>query len=467
MNKEPRHMWEECLQIIKDNISPEQYNVSFAYVDFFAYKDGKLCLSVPSAFVQEFIESNYSELMRKVFTRVFGQRILLYYKILEVKNPHTDIQISAQNTNGPQITNGVQLRPANQTPDTLVAPRVNDLDSQLRVSYNFDNYIEGESNLLARTVGQSIAKNPAKTFNPFFVYGPSGCGKTHLVNAIGLRIKELHPNMRVLYLSAHLFTVQYMDAVKQNKVTDFIAFYQTIDTLIIDDIHELSGKTGTQQAFFHIFNHLHLNGKQIILTCDRPPIAIAGLEERLLTRFKWGLQAEIEKPTRLMRFNILNAKVHNEGLRIPENVLNFISEKLNESVRDLEGIINSLMAYSVVYNCDINMNLLKKIMPKFVDITEKTLSVDDVKRKTCEFFKVKEDVIDSRSRRQPISYIRQLIIYLSSIHTEASQPQIGLNIGGRNHTTVIHSINQIKNLIETDEKTRNDIKEIEKLLAIK
>lgn len=467
MNKEPRHMWEECLQIIKDNISPEQYNVSFAYVDFFAYKDGKLCLSVPSAFVQEFIESNYSELMRKVFTRVFGQRILLYYKILEVKNPPTDIQVSAQNTNGPQITNGMQMRPANQTPDTLVAPRVNDLDSQLRVSYNFDNYIEGESNLLARTVGQSIAKNPAKTFNPFFVYGPSGCGKTHLVNAIGLRIKELHPNMRVLYLSAHLFTVQYMDAVKQNKVTDFIAFYQTIDTLIIDDIHELSGKTGTQQAFFHIFNHLHLNGKQIILTCDRPPIAIAGLEERLLTRFKWGLQAEIEKPTRLMRFNILNAKVHNEGLRIPENVLNFISEKLNESVRDLEGIINSLMAYSVVYNCDINMNLLNKIMPKFVDITEKTLSVDDVKRKTCEFFKVKEDVIDSRSRRQPISYIRQLIIYLSSIHTEASQPQIGLNIGGRNHTTVIHSINQIKNLIETDEKTRNDIKEIEKLLAIK
>lgn len=460
-------MWEECLQIIKDNISPEQYNVSFAYVDFFAYKDGKLCLSVPSAFVQEFIESNYSELMRKVFTRVFGQRILLYYKILEVKNPPTDIQVSAQNTNGPQITNGMQMRPANQTPDTLVAPRVNDLDSQLRVSYNFDNYIEGESNLLARTVGQSIAKNPAKTFNPFFVYGPSGCGKTHLVNAIGLRIKELHPNMRVLYLSAHLFTVQYMDAVKQNKVTDFIAFYQTIDTLIIDDIHELSGKTGTQQAFFHIFNHLHLNGKQIILTCDRPPIAIAGLEERLLTRFKWGLQAEIEKPTRLMRFNILNAKVHNEGLRIPENVLNFISEKLNESVRDLEGIINSLMAYSVVYNCDINMNLLKKIMPKFVDITEKTLSVDDVKRKTCEFFKVKEDVIDSRSRKQPISYIRQLIIYLSSIHTEASQPQIGLNIGGRNHTTVIHSINQIKNLIETDEKTRNDIKEIEKLLAIK
>lgn len=466
MSTDPRQMWNECLSIIRDNITQEQYNVSFAYVDYCAYQEGKLCLSVPSDFIKDFIETNYSELMRKVFMRVFGTRIMLYYKVLEVKKPKTEIEVEAPKTNSPIIKNGTPTRPANQTPDTLMSPSVADLDSQLRISYNFDNYIEGESNLLARSVGKSISENPAKTFNPFFVYGPSGCGKTHLVNAIGLRIKELHPKMRVLYLSAHLFTVQYMDAVKQNKVTDFIAFYQTIDTLIIDDIHELSGKPGTQNAFFHIFNHLHLNGKQIILTCDRPPIAIEGLEDRLLTRFKWGLQAEIEKPTRTMRFDILNAKVHKEGLRIPENVLSVISEKLNESVRDLEGIINSLMAYSVVYDCDINMKLLQKIMPKFVEENDRTLTIDEVKRKTCKFFNVKEDIIDSRSRKQPISYIRQLIIYLSSIHTEASQIQIGLNVGGRNHTTVIHSINQIKNLIDTDQKTRDDVKEIEKLLAI-
>lgn len=466
MNNEPKHMWEECLQIIKDNISPEQYEVSFKYVDFCAYKDGKLCLSVPSDFIKDFIEKNYSALLRKVFLRVFGCRIMLYYKILEVKKPETSIKVQAPETNNPvEITHNAN-RPSNVSPDMLMSPAVADLDSQLRVSYNFDNYVEGESNILARSIGMSIAKDPAKTFNPFFVYGPSGCGKTHLVNAIGIRIKELHPEMRVLYLSAHLFTVQYMDAVKQNKVTEFIAFYQTIDTLIIDDIHELSGKQGTQNAFFHIFNHLHLNGKQIILTCDRPPIAIDGLEDRLLTRFKWGLQAEIEKPTRNMRFNILNAKVHKEGLRIPENVLSFISEKLNESVRDLEGIINSLMAYSVVYNCDINMKLLQKVLPKFVEVRENALTVDEVKRKTCEFFKVKIDDIDSRSRKQPISYIRQLIIYLANKHTEASQIQIGLCLGGRNHTTVIHSINQIKNLIETDVKTRDDVNEIEKLLAI-
>lgn len=466
MNKEPRHMWDECLQIFRDNISQDQYNVSFAYVDFYAYKDGNLCLSVPSNFIKEFIESHYSDLMRKTFMRVFEQKIRLYYKVLEVQKPVTETTEEAINTNNPQVPVVKQPRLANQAPDTLMAPAVADLDSQLRPTYNFDNFIEGESNLLARSIGQSIAEHPAKTFNPFFVHGPSGCGKTHLVNAIGLKVKELHPGMRVLYLSAHLFTVQYMDAVRQNKIAEFIAFYQTIDTLIIDDIHELAGKTGTQQAFFHIFNHLHMNGKQIILTCDRPPIAIAGLEERLLTRFKWGLQAEIEKPTRKLRFSILSAKVHKDGLRIPDNVLATISEKINESVRDLEGVINSLMAHSVVYNCEINMQLLQKVMPKFVEVKEKNLTVDEIKQKTCEFFNIKPEVLDSRSRTQPISYIRQLVMYLSTIHTDASQVQIGLNIGGRNHATVIHSVNQVKDLLDTDEKTREDVKEIEKLLAV-
>jgi len=458
-------MWEECLQIFRDNISAEQYKVSFAYAEFYAYKEDSLCISVPSDFIKDFIENNYSELMRKTFMRVFGRRIKLYYKILEVQKPKTTTTIEAPVTNNPQIKNGKQERPANESPDMLMAPAVADLDSQLRISYNFGTFIEGDSNLLACTVGKSIAEHPAKTFNPFFVHGPSGCGKTHLVNAIGLRIKELHPQMRVLYLSAHLFTVQYMDAVKKNKLTDFIAFYQTIDTLIIDDIHELAGKTGTQQAFFHIFNHLHINGKQIILTCDRPPIAIAGLEERLLTRFKWGLQAEIEKPTRSLRFNILNAKVQKEGLRIPKDVLDFISEKVNESVRDLEGIIHSLMAYSVVYNCDINMRLLQKVLPKFVEVKPE-LTIEEIKKKTCQYFKVKAEDIDSRNRIQPIAYARQIIFYLASAHTGKSQPQIGKSIGGRNHTTVIHSINQIKNLIETNEKTREDLREIEKLLGV-
>jgi chromosomal replication initiator protein len=219
--------------------------------------------------------------------------------------------------------------------------------------------------------------------------GPSGCGKTHLINAIGYRIKELHPQLRVLYLSAHLFTVQFTDAVRQNKTNEFIRFYQSIDVLILDDVQELSGKDKTQNTFFHIFNHLHLNGKQIILSADRPPIAIQGLEDRLLTRFKWGMQAEIEKPTQNLRFNILAAKVEKEGLKIPTNVLKYISENIDDSVRDLEGIINSLMAYSVVYNSDINMALARKVMPRFVESPSRELTIDDVKQSVCEHFNLK------------------------------------------------------------------------------
>jgi len=465
MNTHPNELWQRCLEIIKDNIDQAKYNAIFAYVNYKSYENGKLVLSVPSDFVKDYIDEHYASLLQKTLFRVFNCRIMLYWSVLKIQKPETTIQELANEK--PLVKNGKQDRPHNVTPDELMAPSSSDLDSRLQPLYSFNNYIEGESNRLARSVGESIAQNPAKTFNPFFVYGPSGCGKTHLVNAIGLRTKELHPELRVLYLSAHLFQVQYTDAVRTNKVNDFIGFYQTIDMLIIDDIQELSGKTQTQNTFFHIFNHLHINGKQIILTSDRPPMAIQGLEDRLLTRFKWGLQAEIEKPTQRLRFSILNAKVHKEGLMIPEEVLTFISEHIDESVRDLEGIINSLMAYSVVYNCDINMKLLQKILPRFVDetIKKEEISIDTIVAKTCEYFKLKTEVLNSRTRTQKVAYARQVAIYLATKHTDKSNIQIGLSIGGRNHTTVIHSVNQIKNLIEVNEDTRSDIRKIEELFA--
>jgi chromosomal replication initiator protein len=309
-------------------------------------------------------------------------------------------------------------------------------------------------------VGESIANNPAKTCNPFFVYGPAGCGKTHLINAIGYRIKELHPQLRVLYLSAHLFTVQFTDAVRQNKTNEFIRFYQSIDVLILDDVQELSGKDKTQNTFFHIFNHLHLNGKQIILSADRPPIAIQGLEDRLLTRFKWGMQAEIEKPTQNLRFGILSAKVEKEGLKIPTNVLKYISENIDDSVRDLEGIINSLMAYSVVYNCDINMALARKVMPRFVEKPSKELTIDDVKQSVCEHFNLKINQIDSRERTRKIAYARQVAMYLADQLTDNSHIEIGRQIGNRNHATVLHGLKQISDLMEAEDYVRDDIEEL-------
>lgn len=445
MELEPKQLWQRCLEYIHSNISQEQYDKIFPYVTLHMYKDGNLVLNVPNTFVQQYLEEKYLNLLQSTFKHVFNRPIALYYNIQKDSKPAEDVV--ATPTPEPQ-------KPEEQ-------PVVEELDSQLRSSYNFSNYVEGESNRLARSVGESIAKDPARTFNPFFIFGPSGCGKTHLVNAIGLRIKELHPELRVLYLSAHLFMVQWTDAVRHNVRNDFIAFYQTIDVLIIDDIQELSGKTDTQNTFFHIFNHLQINQKQIILTADRPPMAIQGLEDRLLTRFKWGLQAEIEKPTQALRLSILNAKVRKEGLSIPSDVLEYISKRVNDSVRDLEGIINSLMAHSIVYNCDIDMNLIAKIMPRFVEVNDQPITVEDIKQKVCSYFNISIEALDSRSRKQPISYIRQMAIYLANKHTATSNVQIGNKIGGRNHATVIHAISQIKNQLDVDEKARIDCRAIE------
>jgi len=465
MKQNPQSIWEQCLDFYRSNITPEQYKCTFAYTTLESYKDGTLVLDVPSDFIRDMLEKNFQGLMRASFKKFFGdERIKLYYRVLVAKETKTTIDIQQKEPD--QKINGRAERPSNETPDEFLAPAVQDLDSQLKIDYNFDTYLEGESNRLARSVGEAIAKNPAQTFNPFFVFGPSGCGKTHLINAIGLRTKEIHPNLRVLYLSAHLFTVQYMDATRNNKINDFIGFYQTIDVLILDDIQELSGKKGTQNAFFHIFNHLQMNNKQIILAADRPPVAIEGLEDRLLTRFKWGLQAEIEKPTKKLRFSILSAKVKKEGLSIPEDVINYITENVDESVRDLEGIINSLLAFSIVYKCEVNMKLVNKVMPRFVEVKEKQeITLEKIMETVCEHYNVTPEDLSSRNRKQKIAFVRQVAMYMASEHTNMSNVQIGLNIGNRNHATVIHAINQVKNLLDVDEKVRVDISAIEDTLS--
>ena len=461
----PKLLWGRCLDIIRDNITPEQFAASFAFVELDSLENGKLVLDVPSEFVKEYLEENFLPLMASTFKRVFGNSVnRLYYNVKVVKGKRGG-NVQEKGDMPVKVVNGPARKDARKTPDDVTAPQVQDLDSQLISDYTFENYIEGESNRLARSVGESIANNPAKTFNPFFVFGPSGCGKTHLINAIGLRIKELHPQMRVLYLSAHLFTVQYTDAVCQNKTNEFIRFYQSIDVLILDDVQELSGKDKTQNTFFHIFNHLHVNGKQIILSADRPPIAIQGLEDRLLTRFKWGMQAEIEKPTQNLRLDILSAKVEKEGLNIPANVLKYIAENIDDSVRDLEGIINSLMVNSVVNSCDINMALVRKLMPQYVEKhSKRELTIDDVKQTVCDHFHLKVAQIDSRERTQRIAYARQIAMYLADKLTNTSHMQIGRLIGNRNHATVVHALKQIHDMIEIQDSVREDVDELTLML---
>lgn len=453
MKKELKEMWDECVRIIRDNITQQQFDTIFAYISAKSFQDGQLILNVPSKFVCEYVEEHYIDLMRKVITRVFGKDTKLGYSILVNQNKNISVE---------ETSNPVSTMPVRKCPDGFadVIPNA-DLDSRLFPRYTFDNFIEGDSNRLVRSVGLSIAKNPARTFNPLFIYGPSGCGKTHVLNAIGWAVKEQHPELRVLYLSAHLFTVQFMNAKCDNTINEFISFYQTIDVLLLDDIHELAGKKATQNTFFHIFNHLHLNNKQIILTADRPPIEIEGLEDRLLTRFKWGLQAEIEKPNKALCRAIVNDIVKKKSLPIPANVCNYIADKVNGSVRDIEGVINSLMAYSVINRCDVSMKLADQVLPKFVHIEQPSLTIADVKKRICRQFSITEAELTSQSRRQPLAQTRHIAIYLASKLTGMSNSQIGENMGGRSHATVNHSISYIRNLCETDASFTNQLEEIE------
>ena len=378
-------------------------------------------------------------------------------------NLSQDVEAEAPvNIERPQPTNR-----ANKTPDVLDAV-ANDLNPQLDVHKTFQNFIEGASNKLPRTVGISIAEHPGKsTFNPFFVYGPSGCGKTHLINAIGVRCKEMYAHKRVLYVSARLFQVQFTDAVRQNKVNEFIQFYQTIDVLIVDDIQEWATATKTLDTFFHIFDHLFRLGKQIILASDRPPVDLQGVKDRLLTRFSCGLIAELEHPNVQLCIDILKAKCRRDGLNIPEDVIQFIAETANGSVRDLEGVVNSLMAYSIVYNSNIDMRLAERIIKRAVKVDNKPLTVDDILEKVCGHFKVPQQQVFSRSRKRDYVLVRQVSMYLAQKYTKMPAGRIGQLIGGRDHSTVIHSCSAIEQRLKVDKAFLSELNSIENSFKLK
>lgn len=356
---------------------------------------------------------------------------------------------------------------ANQSPNVLDAtPR--DLNPQLDVHKTFNSFIEGDSNKLPRTVGLSIAEHPGKsTFNPFFVFGPSGCGKTHLINAIGVRCKEMYPQKRVLYVSARLFQVQFTDAVRHNTTNDFINFYQTIDVLIVDDIQEWANSPKTLDTFFHIFDHLFRLGKQIILASDRPPVDLEGVKDRLLTRFSCGLIAELEKPNVQLCVDILNAKCKRDGLKIPADVIQFIAGTANGSVRDLEGVVNGLMAYSIVYNSNIDMRLAERVIKRAVKVDNHPLTVDDILEKVCGHYNVAQQHVFSKSRKRDYVLVRQVSMYLAQKYTKMPASRIGQLIGGRDHSTVLHSCSTVEQRLKVDKAFMAEISSIENSFKLK
>lgn len=465
----PKALWDNSLLLIKDSVTEQQYNTWFKPIVFESYKPSTktLLVQVPSPFVYEYLEQNFVDLLSKVLHRNFGEGIRLTYRVVTDKEHKLSQDIEADPDDADMAKQTREC--AQQTAAQPAAPQQQeDIDTQLDPKLTFNNYMEGDSNKLPRSVGLSIAEHPNTTqFNPMFIYGPSGSGKTHLVNAIGLKAKQMYPQKRVLYVSARLFQTQYTDAVLHNASNDFINFYQSIDMLIVDDIQEWAGKAKTLNTFFHIFNHLFRNGKRIILACDRPPVELKDMPDRLLTRFSCGLVCELEKPNIQLCVDILSNKIRRDGLKIPVDVISFIAQTCNGSVRDLQGAINGLLAYSIVYNSSIDIRLAERVIKRAVKVDDKPLTIDDIVETVCHHYNVTVTAVNSKSRKRDYVVARQVTMYLAQKYTKMPASRIGKLVGNRDHSTVIHSCSKVEERLKIDAEFSDELVSIENGLKVK
>ncbi|MBP5338736.1 MAG: chromosomal replication initiator protein DnaA [Prevotella sp.] len=468
MHKAHLALWDNCLQLIRRNVTEQIYKTWFEPIVFESYdeQENTVLVQVPSPYVYEYLEQYYVRLIAWALTNSFKANVRLKYRLMVDKENRKTQDVEGDRPSdieAPQPTTR-----GNKSPTVLDAATPQDLSPQLDPKKTFESFIEGDSNKLPRTVGISIAGHPGKTtFNPFFVYGPSGCGKTHLINAIGVETKKQNPRLRVLYVSARLFQVQFTDASRQNTVNDFINFYQTIDVLIIDDVQEWATAEKTVATFFYIFDHLFRLGKQIILASDRPPVDLDWLNDRMLTRFSCGLIAELEKPNLQLCIDILNSKCRRDGLKIPADVIQFIADSANGSVRDLEGVINSLMAYSIVYNSGIDMHLAERVIKRAVKVDNHPLTIDDILEKVCQHFGVTQQQVFSKSRKREYVQVRQVSMYLAQKYTKMPASRIGHLIGGRDHSTVLHSCSTVEQRLRVDKKFLDELSSIERSFKLK
>lgn len=467
MKVSPDNRWGKSLALIRQNVTQQQFETWFKPIVFEHYNEATktILVQVPSLFVYEYLEENFLNLLKTVLYCSFGEGAQLTYRVVTDKEHKLTQDLEADPTDAEPRK---ERSGANQSPSPMDVDKAADIDTQLDPHLNFKNYVEGTSNKLARSLGLSIAEHPSQPqFNPMFIYGPSGCGKTHLINAIGLRCKQLYPEKRVLYISARLFQSQFVDANLHSSINDFIRFYQTIDMLIVDDIQEWVNATKTQDTFFHIFNHLFRNGKRILLVSDRPPVDLKGMNERLLTRFSCGLIAELEKPNVELCTDILKAKIRRDGLHIPDEVIRFIASTANGSVRDLEGVVNSLLAYSVVYNSNVDMRLAERVIKRAVKVDDNPLTVDEILDTVCNHFSVTLSAVNSKSRKHDLVIARQVTMYLAQKYTKMPASRIGRLVGNRDHSTVIHSCAQVENRLKVDSSFKEEVNSIEVSFKLK
>jgi chromosomal replication initiator protein len=448
-------LWAQCQQILRDNLSPSAYQTWFAPVSALSYENDVLVLQVKSQFIVEYIEENYLDILSRVLRKVFGPKIQLEYRIMLAGS---SIDVPSEPLRD-TIAYGRREMPV-AAPET-----VNTWDSQLNTQYTFDNFVKGEPNKLARAAAIEIAKNPGKTiFNPLFLYGGSGVGKTHLAYAIGNEVVRLNPEARVLYVAANTFKLQFQDAVSRNQVPDFLMFYQSVDVLIVDDIQYFSELKGTQDTFFQIFNYLQQTHKQLILTSDRSPSELRGIQDRLLSRFKWGLAAEITRPDYPLRKDILMYHIKKDGIKLGADIVDYIASNVTENVRDLEGVLASLLAYSTLMEDAIDMKLTEKVVSRLIELRPRTYLPADIMSAVSSTMNVSERIITARTRQREAVKARNMVIYLIKKYTDSSLSEVGKYVH-RDHATVAHSLEIMESQMGYDPVLRQEVAAIERQLG--
>ena len=475
MNLTASSVWSKCLKFIKDNIQSQAYKTWFEPIKAVKLDENVLSVEVPSKFFYEWLEEHYVKILKVALQKTLGENAKLVY-VIKMQNtygnsqPYTEkipssgaAEIKTQNATRPLSKNVPELK------NPFVIPGIKNvkIESQLNANYSFENFLEGDSNRLARNAGIAVANKPGGTsFNPFLVFGGVGLGKTHLANAIGIDIKTKYPEKTVLYTTAEKFTQQYIESVKKNNRNDFIYFYQIIDVLIIDDIQFFSSKPGTQDVFFHIFNHLHQNGKQVILTSDKAPVDMQDIELRLLSRFKWGLSAELQHPDFETRTSILKNKLYRDGIEMDDEVIKYVAKNIRSNVRELEGAIISLIAQASFNKKEITIELAKEIIEKFVKNTKREVSIDYIQKIVSDYFQMDIETLQSKTRKRHIVQARQLAMFFAKKFTKASLASIGSQIGKRDHATVLHACKTVDNLSSTDKHFRKFVDDLGKKLSV-
>jgi len=469
--------WNDCLEIIKDNISYQKFKSWFEPINPVKLKDNTLTIEVPSQFWYEWLEEHYYGMLRSTINKVLGEDGKLEYSVV-VEKSTSDLDSRSvrlpQRPNPPskpqQMDGYPEYNPGEiQNPFVIPGIQKNKIDSNLNESYVFERFIEGDCNRLARSAGIAIAENPGKnSFNPLFVYGTTGLGKTHLIQCIGNRVKQKYEDEKsVLYISSEGFTNEFVQSIRNNRASEFSMFYRNIDVLIVDDIQFFSGKEKTQEEFFHIFNQLHQDGKQIILSSDRAPKDVPDIEERLISRFSWGLSADLQIPEYETRYAILERKARDNGIELSGEVLEFIAHNFKSNIRDLEGAIIKLLATASLQNVsEIDLKLSKNVLRDMVKESVTQISIESIQDHVCEYFDIDTNKVREKTRKQEIVEARQLAMYLAKKFTKSSLKTIGLHFGGRDHSTVIHAISTVENRLNTSPKYSRILDDLEQKIEV-